>query len=337
MTNPANSTKPIVAIGSMGGTIAMAPASEGAGVSPTLGADELIAAVPEIAEIAEIHSRSICNVGSPSMTFGHLLEALQFARDEVDAGAAGVVLTHGTDTLEESAFLLDLLWDRPEPLVFTGAMRSAEEAGAEGPANLLAAVITAATPALRDYGVLVALDDEVHLAATVTKSHANALWTFKSPDWGPVARIVENRARVRMAPVRRLPALPTPASIDGQVPIFEMGLEDDGRFITADVAAGLDAFVMAGAGTGHVTVKMAEALGNAVAAGVPVILCTRQGSGTTTVHTYDYPGSEMDLLQRGVLAAGYLSPRKARILALVLTANGASMDDIRRELDLRGE
>ena len=330
-------SRPHVAVGSMGGTIAMAPATEGGGVSPALGSDDLVAAVPELAQVADITSRSTCNVPSPSISFENLLDALAFAHEMVEEGAAGVVLTHGTDTLEESAYFLDLLWDRPEPLILTGAMRSSQMAGADGPANLLGAVVAAQTPELRDFGVLVVLDDEVHLARTVTKSHANAVWTFESLDWGPVARLFENQARVMMKPAHHHPAFPVPQQITPSIPILKMGLEEDGRYITAVADAGVDGIVLAGAGAGHLTVSMADAAEVAVSAGIPVILATRQCAGTTAVASYDYPGSEMDCFRRGLIGAGYLSPIKARILLIVLTALGASQERIAQEFALRGE
>lgn len=329
--------KPIVSVGSMGGTIAMAPAAEGAGVSPALGAEDLVSAVPEIGELAEIRARSICNVGSPSMSFSYILEALAFAREEVDGGATGVVLTHGTDTLDETAYFLDLLWDRSAPIVLTGAMRSSEMPGADGPANLLASVVVACSEEVRDTGVLVVLDDEVHLASTVTKSHANAVSTFVSPDWGPIARVYEKRVRVRMRPKSRHPALGVPEKVPARVPIFELGLDDDGRYIAAAASAGADGVIIAGAGAGHVPAPVVDVLDDVVAQGISVILCTRQGSGTTAVASYDYPGSEMDLFRRGLIGAGYLSPRKARILLLVLIAVGATEEEIRRQFALRGE
>ncbi|MGV1004625.1 MAG: asparaginase [Candidatus Nanopelagicales bacterium] len=328
--------KPIVAVGTMGGTIAMAPADKGGGVSPALGSAELIAAVPELSEIAEIRARSICNVPSPSIEFAHLLAALAFADEMVESGAAGVVLTHGTDTLEESAFFLDLLWDRPEPLILTGAMRSSQMAGADGPSNLLGSVVAATTAELRDFGVLVVLDDEVHLARTVTKSHANAVWTFESLDWGPVARVYEKRARVMMQPLQKHPALPVPQQIKPRIPVLKMGLEESGRHIAAVAGVGVDAIVLAGAGAGHLTVSMADAAGDVVAAGIPVVLATRQGAGTTAAASYDYPGSEMDCFRRGLIGAGYLSPVKARILLIVLTALGSSMAQIKEQFDVRG-
>lgn len=327
---------PTVAVGSLGGTIAMAPGERG-GATPTFEATDLVAAVPDLANFAEIRTESIQNVASPSITFQDLLKALAFARASVEDGAAGVVLTHGTDTLEESAYFLDLLWDRPEPLIVTGAMRSAKMLSADGPANILAAVTAAIEPRLRDYGVLVVLDDEVHLAKHVTKAHANANWTFSSRDWGPVARIFEGRARVAMAPERRDPALAVPEWHEDEIPLMETGLESNRKYVDAVAGAGIRGLVIGGSGVGHVPVPFIEACGEIVASGIPVIIASRQGSGTTGTVSYGYPGSEMDAIERGIIMAGYLSPRKARVLLWVLTCLGYSMEQIREEFARRGE
>src|SRR5262245_21266668 len=169
---------PLVALGSLGGTITMTSTSPHSGVTPTAGADDLVAAVPGLDAVAEVHATTLRAVPSASLTFDDVLAALAWARGEVEAGAAGVVLVQGTDTLEETAYLLDLFWERAEPLVVTGAMRPPQHAGADGPANLLASVATAVSPQMHDAGVVVVLDDEVHAASRVRKTDSTALHAF---------------------------------------------------------------------------------------------------------------------------------------------------------------
>jgi len=195
----------------------MRPAVPGQPVSPGLGADELVAAVPGLAEVARIRAHTVCNVGSPSVTFEHVLDALAWADAEVESGARGVVLTHGTDTMEETAYLLDLLWRHPEPLIVTGAMRSAEEAGADGPANLLASVLAATCERLRGLGALVVMDDSIHLADRATKTHAMSVSTFASPWGAPIGRVEEGRVLLDYLPADPRPA-PLPGSPDGSLP-----------------------------------------------------------------------------------------------------------------------
>lgn len=299
---------------------------------PTLTVDDLVAAVPALTEVATLRAETLAMLPSPSLDEATVLRALAWAEAEVAAGAVGVVLTQGTDTLEETAYLLDLLWARPEPLVVTGAMRSAQVPGADGPANLLAAVGCAAAPASRGRGVLVVLADEVHAARWVAKTDAMSPAAFRSPVTGPIGRFVESEA-VFLTPLdpARPDALPTPQTTPGPwVPLLTTYLGDDGRALDALVAAGADGVTLAGFGAGHVSATMAEAVGRAVAT-VPIVLTTRTGGGPTGRALYGYPGSEVDLLGRGVVGAGWLSPLKARLLLWTLLAGVPSGEQLSAE------
>lgn len=314
----------------------MTPAVPGQPVSPGLGAEDLVAAVPELVNVAQIRSHTVCNVGSPSVTFDHVLDALTWADAEIMAGAAGIVLTHGTDTMEETAYLLDLLWRHPEPLVVTGAMRSAEEAGADGPANLLASVIAATCQRLRGLGVLVVMDDEIHLADRATKTHAMSVSTFASPWGAPIGRVEEGRVLLDYLPAEARPLpLDVPATRTSRVALIEAAFGSDGHIVRLAVDGGYDGVVIAGAGAGHVSATAAEVVGEAVTR-VPVVIATRTGAGRTATCTYGYPGAEVDLLRRGVIMAGALSARKARLLLWVLLGNAADRDRIALEFAVHG-
>jgi len=328
--------RPVISVGAMGGTIAMRPAAAGEPVAPELGADELVSAVPGLAKVALIRTHTVCNVGSPSVTFDHVLEALSWADAEVDAGARGVVLTHGTDTMEETAYLLDLLWRRPEPLILTGAMRSADEAGADGPANLLASVVAATCERLRGLGTLVVMDDAIHLADRVTKTHAMSVSTFASPWGAPIGRVEEGRVLLDYLPADQRPeALDVPATRTSRVALIEASLGCDGQLVRLAVEGGYDGVVIAGVGAGHVSATAAEVVSEAVAS-LPVVVATRTGAGRTATCTYGYPGAEVDLLRRGVVMAGALSPSKARLLLWVLLGGAADRSRIAREFAVRG-
>ncbi len=337
---------PVLALGALGGTIAMGAAeAEAAGpVVPAFEASAIVAAVPALGELARVRAHTICNVGSPSVTFDAVLAAHAWAEAEIAAGAAGVVLTHGTDTIEETAYLLDLLWTRPEPVILTGAMRSPAEPGADGPANLLAAAVAALDPALRGLGALVVLDDAIHLADRVTKTHALAVSAFASPWGAPIGRIEEGRVVLDFLPARPRPAplsVPGPAGVPGpadcrpvRVALIEACLGDDGALIDA-AADTFDGLVIAGVGAGHVSAAAAEMVSKAVDR-IPVIVATRTGGGRTASRTYGYVGAEVDLMQRGAVMAGSLTARKARLLLWVLLGLGASRDRIAAEFALRG-
>ncbi len=315
-----------VGVASMGGTIVMLHDGllhgEGPGLVPVLNAADLAAGVPELSGLVTVVGESISSVGSPSVRFEDVIRALEWARHAVDGGAAGVVVTHGTDTLEETAFLLDLWWDRAAPLVVTGAMRSPEESGADGPANLLAAVLTVLAEDSRDRGVLVAMNDEVFAAASVTKTRSFGVDAFASP-LGALGLVCELQVEYALNPAGPRPEpLPVPAG-SAWVPIAPTPLGEDERLLDALVAAGADGIVLEGVGAGHVPETMVPAVVRALAR-VPVVMASRTRRGRTGRNTYGYPGAEIDLLQRGVLMSGRLTATQSRLLLWSLLASGTT-------------
>lgn len=330
---------PTVAIGALGGTIAStSSATDGSEIVPTLSAERLAAAVPGLEEIATVRAETLAQLPSPSLDEPTIVRTLAWAQAAVDAGARGVVVTQGTDTLEESAYLLDLFWDRPEPLVVTGAMRSPQAAGADGPANLLTAVRCALTPASRERGVLVAFDDELHQARWVAKTDSMSTSAFRSPVFGPIGRCVEGEVVYGVPPgrVRALRLSPGQEAGDPRVPLVATYLGDDGYVLDAIRAEDVDGVVIAGFGAGHVSARMAEAVGR-LARQVPVVFASRTGSGPTGRAMYGYPGSEIDLLARGAVGAGWLPPVKARLLLWALALRGPlARADVAQEFELRG-
>ncbi|WP_153394476.1 asparaginase [Ornithinicoccus halotolerans] len=334
--------RPRVSVASLGGTITMTSAARGGPVEPRLSADELLEAVPGLVDVAEVAASTLAAVPSASLGFSDALAALEWAEHAVRGGARGAVLVQGTDTLEEMAYLLDLYWDRPEPLVLTGAMRTPQQEGAEGPANLLAAVRVAASAAARGHGVTVVMNDEIHAARWVGKSHATNVAAFTSPGWGPLGHVVEQQVIAAPA-ASRWPPLPRPA-VPGdrlrqhgrpRVALLELALGEGPEMLLSAVHAGYDGVVLAGFGAGHVSAAVSEAVSD-VASRMPVVVASRTGAGSTLRHTYGYPGSECDLVDRGALMAGWLAPRKARLLLWALLAAEASADRLGAELTRRG-
>ena len=327
--------RPRVAVGSLGGTIAMT-SETGSGVTPTLRADDLLAAVPGLADVADLEAVTLAMLPSASLGHDDCESALVWARRAVDGGAAGVVLVQGTDTLEETAYLVDLFWDRPEPLVVTGAMRSPQRAGTDGPANLVAAVTTAAAPASRDLGVLVVMNDEIHAAARVAKTDSMDVAAFRSPVFGPLGRLVEGRPAYGNRPARHhaLAAAAGPGA-SPRVALLATHLGDDGALVRLAVEAGYDGVVVAALGVGHVSTAVAEAVG-AASERLPVVFASRTGGGPTARETYGFAGSERDLVSRGALPAGWLTPVKARLLLWALLRHGCSREEVAQELELRG-
>ncbi|GIF19706.1 L-asparaginase [Actinoplanes tereljensis] len=310
----------------LGGTIAM---TGSAGVVPSLTAQQLVDAVPGLPGDLEVHS--FRNKPGASLTLTDLTDLADLIRQ---SSATGTVITQGTDTIEETAYVLDLLHTGPEPIVVTGAMRNPTLAGADGPANLLAAVTVAADPAARDLGCLVVLADEIHAAARVRKTHSMHVATFASANGGPLGYVVEGRPRLVNRPVQRytLPSAPTRESV--RVGLCTATLGDDGTLLRT-VAEQVDGLVIAAFGVGHVPESWVPHLAEA-AARIPVVLASRTGAGYVGTDTYGFPGSERDLLDRGLIPAGSLDPYKARLLLHLLLTTTANPAQIRAEIAAAG-
>jgi L-asparaginase len=328
-------TRPRIAVASLGGTITMVPAGKSSSVVvPTLTVDDLLLTAPALLELAELSAETLATVPGASLGFRDVLNALEWATREVEQGASGVVLVQGTDTIEETAYLIDLHWGRSEPIVVTGAMK-APAAGSDGPANLLAAVQVAIAPASRGLGCLVVMHDEVHAAARVKKTRSSGVGAFSSPGFGPIAYVEEGRVVFGNQPASWPHLTPSAASVFPRIALLETCLDDDASLLDLTVEAGFDGIVLAGFGVGHVSRTVAEAVTRAVER-CPVVLASRTGSGTTFAHTYGFVGSESDLLSRGAIPAGWLDPRKARILLSSLLSTGSNLATIRMEFDSRG-
>jgi L-asparaginase len=322
MSEPAKSC---VAVFGLGGTIAMTRAP-GGGVAPALSAPELLAAVPGLDDIqAELRTVDFRRKPGASVSFGDLFELAAAINGALDGGCRGVVVTQGTDTIEEVGYALDLLLDTDAPVVVTGAMRNPTMAGADGPANLLAAIRVALSPGARGLGCLVVLNDQIHAARWVQKTHTASPAAFASPAHGPLGEVVEGRVRIPVALRHRSPALRPDPARRVRVGVATIGLGDDGGLVEA-LGERADGLVIAALGVGHVPGDMAPALGT-LAERIPVVLASRIGAGPVHDHTYGYPGSERDLLSRGLISAGCLDPVKARILLHLLLGSGA--DDTR--------
>ena len=322
-----------VVLYTLGGTISMAGSlgdGSGDGVVARLGGQDLAADVPGLAESGvPLRVEDVERVPSADLSFAQLLDLVRSASAAVRAGARGVVVTQGTDTLEESAYLADLVWPHPEPLVFTGAMRNPTLAGPDGPANLLSAVLAAADPAARGLGVVVAFNDELHAARWVRKTHATSTATFVSPDAGPVGRFEEERVRILAVPPRREPLpIPSAGALAGNRVALHTAVLDERGDELDGVGERYQGLVVAGLGVGHVTSRLVPALEGLVVAGMPVVLTSRAGAGPVLRHTYGAPGSEIDLQRRGLINGGLLHPYKARVLLRLLLADGAGRDQI---------
>jgi len=318
-----------VTVLSTGGTIAMS----GARATPALDADALLAAVPALADVAGLRARSVCGV--PGAHLG-AAAALAIARAALEQAAAGrgVVITHGTDTLEETAMLCDALHGRPEPIVLTGAIRPASAPGADGPANLVDAVAAAGAAGTAGLGVLVAFAGELHAARAVRKVASICPAAFGSPATGPLGTVAEGRVRITARPLRPAEPLPVPATLGARVPIVPTWLGDDGAGLRAALRDGAEAIVFVALGAGHVAPPVLAALREAAGA-VPVALTVRPERGVLLHETYGFEGAERDLRASGALAAAGLSPQAARMVLLAGLGSGCGRAALAGALDVQ--
>jgi L-asparaginase len=329
-----SAARPRVSILSLGGTIASTDApGEAGGVVPRLTAADLVAAVPRIEQAADIQARSFRQCASGDLIMGDLVALAAEVQGELDTGATGVVVTQGTDTIEETSFALDLLVRHSRPVVVTGAMRNPTLPGADGPANMLAGVQVAASASVLDHGCLVVMNDEIHAARFVRKTHTSSVSTFVSTTTGPIGWVLEGRVRIELQPM----TLPPIAPVTGEVPpvaLVKITLGDDSRTVDQLEALGYAGAVVEGLGGGHVPSGMAPSL-ERLAGRMPVVLASRTGGGEVLRETYGFPGSERDLIARGMVPAGALDGPKARVLLSLLLAGGAGPGAVRAAFSVR--
>jgi L-asparaginase len=347
---------PTVGVFTLGGTIAMTPqappglgsgtdtASARAGVVPQLRAADLVAAVPGLAGCGiGVSLHDVAQLPGACLAFSDVQSVYREIVSRLSSGElTGAVVTQGTDTIEETSWLLDLLHPGPAPIVVTGAMRNPAMAGPDGPANLLAAIRVAASTQARELGALVVFNDEIHSSRTVRKTHTMSTATFVSPGTGPIGAVVEGTVRVWHRPGRSHlgPAAGTAGSTpdddqhDPRVAVLPMTLGQDDVVLRA-AGPHLDGLVIAGFGAGHTPAGLVPAVAE-LAARIPVILASRTGAGPVAASTYGFPGSEVDLLGRGLISAGYLDPYRARGLLHLLLARGASAAGIAAAFDRLG-
>jgi L-asparaginase len=305
-----------------GGTISM-KGEEGA--VPELDGEGLVAAVPGLEAYPGLEGRTVFNKPSSHLSLDDQLEICRQARDAARRGI-GVVVTHGTDSLEETAMLCDVLHDAEAPIVFTGAIRTASAPGADGPANLVDAVSVAASDEAASMGVLVCFGGEIHHARGVRKTDTISLVAFSSPQTGPLGRVTEGHPII-WSRIPRNPPL-DPPHLDRRVLVVPTGAGDDGTLAKAALATDPDGMVIGTLGAGHLAPAVLELWAEA-AQRIPVVAYCRPERGVILSSTYGYAGSERDLRGTSIIPAGFLSPQAARMKLLACLACGLSIDEAR--------
>ncbi len=307
-----------------GGTIVMTgPPDGGTGVTPGVGAKDLLAMIPPDRR-PPVRVEEAMNRPSAHLTLSDQLAIARRARDGARLGL-GVVVTHGTDTLEETAMLTDILHDSAPPVVFTGAIRPASLPGADGPANLADALAVASGPDAAGRGALVCFGGEIHQARTVRKADATSPLAFASPQTGPIGRVTEGQARFWRRTGRN-PQL-DPDHLDFRVPVVPAVSGDDGDFARMVLDSGPDGIVVGTLGGGHLSPAALRVWAGA-AETMPVVATSRPDRGAILRDTYGYEASERDLRRTSVIPAGFLSAQAARIKLLACLGSGLDQDGI---------
>ena len=315
---------PRVAVFTLGGTIASS-AHSGEAATVRMTGPELLRTVPQASGIAAIEVHSVRMVPSGDLRLPDLFELRSLIETAVESGVDGVVVTQGTDTLEEASYALELITELDVPIAFTGAMRNSSIPGSDGPANLLAAIRVAASPAARGLGTVVVFNDEIHSSRHVRKSHTSSPSTFVSPAIGPLGYVSEDRVRILMRPDGRLHirvSAGAPKVRIGQVTVF---FDDDGGLIEAVPSLGYHGLVLAAFGGGHVPAWVVPIL-TKVAENIPVVLTSRTNAGEGLRKTYAYPGSETDLIAHGLIPAVSIGAAHATVLLRLLLMAGIERD-----------
>jgi L-asparaginase len=315
-----------------GGTIAMKIDPVKGAPVPALSGEELVASVPELKNVARLQVQSLFNIPSDYMDAERWV-AIQRAVSKALSAAdvAGVIVSHGTDTLEETAYFLDLTVASEKPVVLVGAQRNASERDFDGPRNLLDAARVCVSGQARGKGVLVVLNNQISAAREAAKTQTSGVETFKSGDFGFLGVVDADRIFFARAPTRRqhivLKESPLP-----RVDIVAAYAGVDGTLLRAAVAAGAKGVVIQALGLGNVNIPMYEAVKEAIAAGVAVVISTRVANGRV-LPVYGTTGGGKTLQEAGAVFADNLSPPKARILLMLALQTTSSAAEIQQLFD----
>jgi L-asparaginase len=323
----ADTELPVCHMIATGGTIAMKIDPVKNAPVPALSGDDLVASLPELANVAKVRVENLYNIPSDYMDPDRWI-TLQKSVEKALANdeTAGVIITHGTDTLEETAYFLDLTVSSEKPIVLVGAQRNASERDFDGPRNLLNAVRICVSPNARKRGTMIALNNQINAAREATKTHTSDVETFKSGDFGFLGEVDQDRIVFARGPVRRQ-YIALKQNTLPRVDIVAMYAGADGALLRAAVAAGCKGVVIQALGWGNVNIPVYKAIKEAIDKGIAVVISTRVPNGRV-LPVYGFEGGGKTLKDTGAVFADNLSPQKARILlmlALQTTSNAAAI------------
>lgn len=305
--------------------------TERGGAVPRLSGEEILATVPGVERVARMEVAEFGRYPGPHMTIERMWALRSAILDAVRSGAEGIVITHGTDTIEETAYLLDRSLPPEVPVVITGAMRNSSELSWDGPANLLAATRVAASPEARGRGVMVAMDERMVQGAEVVKTHTEEAGTFRSPNWGPLGIVDKGRVLFYRESRRKPPLSPAEPALP--VDLIKIVAGADARLIEASLESGARGIVLEALGRGNVPPAVMPGVRRWTEAGRPVVVTSRSLRGRV-LDTYAYPGGGHGLRELGAIFADHLTGQQARIeLILALGACAADLPRIREVIE----
>ena len=310
-----------------GGTITMKVDPRIQAAVPTLTGEEIMSMVTGIEKFAQVESYTFSNLPGPHMTPEIMLELSRYvqmtlAREDI----TGVVVTHGTDSLEETAYLLDLTINNEKPVVVTGSMRNSSELGYDGPANLAASICTVISDEAKNRGVLVCLNDELNCASEVTKANSMSLDTFKSPNFGPIGIIDSNEVIFYRDSLKKQHILTE--EIESKVDLIKCAAGMDSKYIDFCLSEGAKGLVIEAMGRGNIPPYMVDGVKRAIEKGVPVVLVSRCFQGRV-LDSYGYHGGGKELRNIGVIFGDNLPGQKARIKLMVALSKTSVLKEIK--------
>lgn len=295
---------------------------------PTLSGEEIMSMVTGIERYAQIESHTFSNLPGPHMCPKTMFELSKYIQNILlREDITGVVVTHGTDTLEETAYLLDLTINSEKPVVVTGSMRNSSELGYDGPANLSASICTAISQEARNRGVLVCLNDELNCASEVTKANSMSLDTFKSPNFGPIGIVDSNEVIFYRNSLMKQYIKTN--NIETSVDLIKCAAGMDSKFIDFCVERGTKGIVVEAMGRGNIPPKMVDGVKRAIKTGIPVVLVSRCYQGRV-LDSYGYPGGGKELRNLGVIFGDNLPGQKARIKLMVALGKTNNNSEIKQ-------
>lgn len=326
--------RPLVHIIFTGGTIAETYDPLKKGYAPSLQAAEVISAVPGIKAIAELEVEALLNLGSADIQPSDWVMISQRTRELLTSpNVIAVIIIHGTDTLEETAYFLDLTITSDKPIVVTGAMRPFMHSLADGPRNILDAVRVAMSPEAAGKGTLVVLAGQVLAARDVIKTHTQHLNSFKSLEFGSLGTVDEDEVRFYREPLRRQTFILHATPALGRVEIIMHYAGADGNVLRGLFNQnGLDGLVVAGTGVGNVSSPMYDAIAEVRERDIPVVMSTRVHTGRV-IPLHTSKGRGISLKEIRVVFADNLSPQKARVLLMLALRQTTNPDELQRIFD----